>query len=465
MDPQSSSVNHQFSQRAWEQTYFDMARAKRATLKEPSDGAKDPIRRPRSAPSTLHKADKVTAIRKRAQSEMAVDAAREEGIQARVEALVGKRASKRLRGMAPSPISTPSKLDSGEKGNEEMVEDSERMGLSPFKRRKFQRTTSSSSESSIGSRSTTPEGDPNEDMTTEYINLPSTQAANIRNLRFPEKSTQTKIAPTSIPPPDKRDEESVGDDENDDLEEMLDEFPPAVLIDGEPSVRIIFRNLCIWRRPALSPPHEWPGCYFLSQIQSRQDRLKWQEELVDPGYIVIPDSVFADVTEEDESSLVQVMNIFFERYSLPKQPLSNFSLFQNPTTRFLEPKRLLWWKALTEYFHTKDDMSEIYRAPPGTWHEVFHALPTFSDLIEFSEVTEKLAGDRAKEIVHLELARRLARFKGGGHVGWSAQFELLQLGYQALRDAAKQFGARTTKTCSMCCVQPPFRGTLNIYST
>lgn len=97
---------------------------------------------------------------------------------------------------------------------------------------------------------------------------------------------------------------------------------------------------------------------------------------------------------------------------------------------------------------------------------VIHGLQTLEQLRHFSTVTESLGMIGALEMIHQELARRVA-FVRSGKVIIKSEAKLLPLDYETLREMSKKYdhiseskgvsGQRASETCIMCCVHPPFR--------
>ena len=429
-----------------ERFQLEMARIK--TIVENTKPIKsEPMHRPRSAP-LYQRNETETVVRarlKRAQSEACIDDVHRLEKRSRTEEWVSTRVSKRLRGLAPSPSTSPARrranvgglpVEPGRAGPCAEVEMS-RAGDGLGKQRKLERYPSSDS------RTTCPETDP---ASNPGIVSDQQSASPVCVITQPEEDTinsQTHPSDVSLTGPSFR-----------------NGIPPQVLIDGEPSFRFVFRGICHWRRRAMTPLHEWSGCHFLGHVISQEHQLKWQTDLLETGYILLPDDLFGALPVGEEPSLLGLMNEFFDKYALRGQSLPTLSTFVNPQTRLVEPERLLWWKTLADFWHLPDLMGNIFHVQAGTWHEIFHALPTIASLSELSEVIELLGLKRAQEVVHLELARRVTTMKERGHGRFKVHFQLLQMGYEELRKVAREFGDRIVESCSMCCIQPPLKGGL-----
>jgi hypothetical protein len=243
--------------------------------------------------------------------------------------------------------------------------------------------------------------------------------------------------------------------------------PPPVLIDGYPSLRVCFRNTCLYRRRAQLPTLEWQSHYFFQHIADTNPRTELQTSLTKDGFIIIPDTLFGAIPFEEEHTLHPLLSEFFERYALPKQPLPTFADFIDPLTKILDSKRISWWKTLADYLHIPHYLDKILNTDPGNWHIVYHSLPSFSAIREFSEVIESLGLKRAREMIHQELARRIALIKGKGKIRVTTQFQLVKMGYDELREMSKKYdhlaGDKVTvekamESCVMCCVRPAFTG-------
>jgi hypothetical protein len=243
-------------------------------------------------------------------------------------------------------------------------------------------------------------------------------------------------------------------------------FPAPVLIHGHPSLRVMFRNLCVYRHHATSPS-EWQSQSFLQHITTPSLRLQLSATLDVERFIRLPNDLFGSITPEEETPLVNLMGLFFETYAIPDHPLPGFIDFSDPFVRVFHPKRLLWWKSLADYFNINSNLDKIY-GRPANWHAVFHSLPTLAGLREFGVVTEQLGMKRGREKIHLELARRLSYMQRKGVIQGDQVWTYLKKGYEELREysvafdpyleAAPYLGQNFMEVCSMCCIRPPFAG-------
>lgn len=248
------------------------------------------------------------------------------------------------------------------------------------------------------------------------------------------------------------------------LPAFTNSIPPPVVIDGYPSLRVVFRRTCLFRRRAQVPTHEWQSHYFFQRIGDETTQAECGKCLERDGFIRIPDSLFGNITVTDEDAVLQILAEFFERFALPNQHFPTFSEFTNPTSRFLEGRRILWWKTLADHLYMPHYLDRVFFTGPENWHIVYHALPTFAAMREFSEATESLGFRRAKERIHQELARRIAWVKGHSKIRPKTRFALLKKGYAELRDLSKAYdrvekdGVAGIPDCVMCNIQPPLMG-------
>ena len=410
---------------------FDSEMAKiRVTVEEMK--TKHPSRRSRSAPYSKPANDPVR--RKRARSETCL---REEPV----------RTSKRLRGIAADSMEEEAVFDvavftggwgigSGKEGTS---------------RRKFGRTLSAMTSSTMpdeeeSSQSTLPddEGVPaNARLSSQSI----TEVSSCSSNGAQEMAATSNAIPLVV---------------SQELVPVHSSFPPVVLIDGYPSLRIKFRGTCLYRRRAQLPTLEWQSHYFFQHINDEDIRTALQKELSRDGFIRIPNNLF---DSSDQDTLGDFFLDFFERYALPKQPLPTFADFIDPSTKILNAKRISWWKLLADYLHIPHYLDKILNTSPGNWHIVYHSLPTFTSIRDFSIVIESLGLKRAREAIHQELARRIALVRGKGRIKETVQFDLLKMGYEELRELSTQFEhlereytEKIMGSCIMCCVQPAFLG-------
>jgi hypothetical protein len=67
---------------------------------------------------------------------------------------------------------------------------------------------------------------------------------------------------------------------------------------------------------------------------------------------------------------------------------------------------------------------------------------------------------RARELIHQELARRVARVKGlKGRRGVKGRWGLIGMGYEELRQVSREFDSteEVVGECDMCCIRPGFK--------
>ena len=236
--------------------------------------------------------------------------------------------------------------------------------------------------------------------------------------------------------------------------------PPAVPIDGYPPLRIVFGNHCFYREKADTPNAEWQSDYFLSRCTEDVVQLQFEQELQNQGYISLPPDLFAALSEEDILHLHTFMTDFFERYSVPGQFLPTIPDFIDPTERRLDTRRLAWWAKLSAYFRIPHYFPRIFAPNVGSWHIVYHALPTFALMREFGEMLDQWGLQRAAENMHVELARRVAYIQGAGKVDVMLYDRLCRLDGQRLRNESRKFDGQEENwdECAICVVKPAFTG-------
>ena len=394
---------------------------------------KRPSRRSQSAPYA--KPTTASVRRKRARSETCLH---EEPV---------VRTSKRLRGIAAESME--------EEGVVDAVAFTGGWGIGGSKegtsQRKFTRTLSAMTSSTVPDEEESSQSTLPDDERVPANVGPSSQSSEAASIYASDRPQEMAATSNTIPPV-----------EHQNLISVHSLFPPAVLIDGYPSLRIKVGETCLYRRRAQLPTLEWQSHFFFQHITDENIRTALQKELSRDGFIRIPDTLF-DSSEED--NLDNFLLDFFERYALPKQSLPNFADFTDPSTKILNPKRISWWKLLADYLHIPHYLDKILNTSPGNWHIVCHSLPTFSSIREFSIVIELLGLKRAREIIHQELARRIALVRGKGRIKETVQFELLKMGYDELRELSRRFERlereyfeKIVENCVMCCVQPAFPG-------
>ena len=241
--------------------------------------------------------------------------------------------------------------------------------------------------------------------------------------------------------------------------------PATAFIDGHPSLRVCFRKFCVYRVRAAIPAYEWRSHHLFQHITDSVVLETFKTILSEKGYIEIPDTLFGEISEEDEEPIWNLITVFLERYALPHQPIPSFAEFIHPVTKLLQVRWISWWKTLAEYFCVPNFLSKVYNCGPGEWHMVFHGLPTFFSMREFSEVAESLGFKRARETIHQELARRVAFVKGNKKIKVETYYELLKLGYSEMREVSKRYDSidkyeanvrSIMENCAMCCVTPGF---------
>lgn len=410
---------------------FDSEMAKiRVTVEEMK--TKRSSRRSRSAPYSKPANDSVR--RKRARSETCLC---EEPV----------RTSKRLRGIAADSMEVDKVVD--------VAVSTGGWGIGGGKegtsRRKFGRTLSGMTSTTI----------PDEEYSSQST-LPDDEGVSANASLSSQSITEVSSCPSNGPQETAATSNSIPLVLPQELIPVHSSFPPAVLIDGYPSLRVKFRETCLYRRRAQLPNLEWQSHYFFHRIIDEDIRTALQKELSRDGFIRIPNNLF-DSSEQD--TLEDFLLDFFERYALPKQPLPTFADFTDHSTKILNAKRILWWKLLADYLHIPHYLDKILNTSPGNWHIVYHSLPTFSSIRDFSIVIESLGLKRARETIHQELARRIALVRGKGRIKETMQFELLKMGYEELRELSTQFEhlereyiEKIMGSCVMCCVQPAFLG-------
>jgi len=240
--------------------------------------------------------------------------------------------------------------------------------------------------------------------------------------------------------------------------------PLPVLIDGHPSLRVVFREMCLYRYRAPSPIHEWQSHQFLPQITDPELRIKHEQTHARDGVVFIPDTLF-ELSPETGSIIFDLIHEFFEHYALPNHALPTFALFTDPVTNVLEARRISWWKILADHFRVPHNLDKVFNTSPGNWHAAYHSLPTFAALRGLSEVTENLEFKRAREMVHQEIARRIGFIKGKGDRKAQTLFRLLSKGYEELRELSKEYDQRSEErfdgqtameSCIMCRIRPAF---------
>ena len=78
-------------------------------------------------------------------------------------------------------------------------------------------------------------------------------------------------------------------------------------------------------------------------------------------------------------------------------------------------ERLVWWKAVAAYLHIPHNLDGLFTKKfPGDLHRAFHDLANPAELRCLSEITESWEDKWAAEMIHEELARRIAFAKGSG---------------------------------------------------
>jgi hypothetical protein len=246
---------------------------------------------------------------------------------------------------------------------------------------------------------------------------------------------------------------------------LYSNIPPLpVLIDGHPSLRVVFRELCLYRFTAPSPIHEWQSHRFFSHITDPAVRAEQEETQTRDGVVFIPDTLFESSPETDPI-ILDLVHEFLEHYSLPNQAIHRFNIFTDPIANILEPRRISWWKLLADHFRIPHNLDKVFNTTPGNWHFAYHNLPTFEGLRELSELAENLGFKRGREMVHQEIARRIAFIKGKGDRKAQTLFRLLKKGYEELREMSKEYdhrceerfdGQTAMDSCIMCRVRPVY---------
>jgi hypothetical protein len=241
--------------------------------------------------------------------------------------------------------------------------------------------------------------------------------------------------------------------------------PLPVLIDGYPSLRVVFRDLCLYRITAPSPIHEWQSYRFFSHITDPAVRTEQEQTQTRDGVVFIPDTLFESSPETDSDIILDLVHEFLEQYSLPKQAITRFDIFTDPVANILEPRRISWWKLLADHFRIPHNLDKVFNTTHRNWHFAYHSLPTFAGLRELSELAENWGFKRGREMVHQEIARRIAFIKGKGDRKAQTQFRLLKKGYEELREMSREYdhrseerfdGQTAMENCIMCRVQPAF---------
>jgi hypothetical protein len=238
------------------------------------------------------------------------------------------------------------------------------------------------------------------------------------------------------------------------------QVPPPVAIDGHPSLRILFRDVCIFRHN----PAEWQSPLFLALIINPEQRTQHESSLRQDGFIRIPTTLFSAASPEDTHFIIGSIYDFCERSALPGAKAKSFADFTDPSSGVLDPRRLDWWITLAKYFSIPDRLDAVFDAQPGEWHKVLHDLHTFALLRNVSEITDTLGVKRARERLHQELARRVASVQtsmlGGSRA--KTQFRLMKMGYAELRELSEGLddvlGQDVGETCPVCVVHPRFKG-------
>jgi hypothetical protein len=233
-----------------------------------------------------------------------------------------------------------------------------------------------------------------------------------------------------------------------------------VSIDGHPSLRIVFRNVCIYRQN----PAEWQSPLFLARVINPEQRTQHETSLRQDGFIRIPDTLFTAESPEDTHLIMGSIYDFCERSALPRAKAHSFADFSDPSSGVLDPRQLHWWMTLARYFSIPDHLDAVFDAQPGEWHKVLHDLRTFALLRNVSEITETLGIKRARERLHIELARRVASVQasilGGSRA--KTQFRLMKMGYAELRELSEGLddvlSQDVRETCPVCVVHPRFKG-------
>lgn len=240
--------------------------------------------------------------------------------------------------------------------------------------------------------------------------------------------------------------------------------PPPVLIDGHPSLRVVFREMCLYRYRAPSPIHEWQSQHFFQQISNPVVRAEHEQNLARDGVVFVPDTLF-HLPPDTGPIIFDLIHEFLEHYALPNHAFPTFALFTDPVTHTLEARRISWWKLFADHFGVPHNLDKVFNTSPGNWHSAYHSLPTFASLREVSMVTEDLGFKRAREMVHQEIARRIAFIKGKGDRKAQTLFRLLSKGYDELRELSKEYdhreeerfdGQTAMESCAMCRVRPAF---------
>jgi hypothetical protein len=402
---------------------------------------REPIRRRAlSVPSNQHAKDSISQ-RKRARSEACIS----DG---------PVRISKRLKGIAPE-------MEVEEEDTVVLTGGWQLDGKEKDTRRQFGRTLSGATESTepdeaaeveMSTQSTVPDDEPLPAIDGAYPASSQLVSQSVNPYSLYANVMEDNVSPS---------QETIAQPEEVERPPYRNEVPPAVSIDGHPPLRVCWRETCLHRVP--SGPLEWRSPLFLAQIVDSTVQADYQVELERDGYITIPSDLFGTVTPEEEKTLKSFIPEILEKYSLPNQEWPTFSFFSSPLTKLPEPRRISWWKTLSDHFHLPHHLEEMFNPTPNDWHTIFHSLDSMALMRDFSETTELLGVKRARELVHQELARRIAFIKGHGKIRPATHFRLIRMDYAELRristfydDLEKEdlSGQARIDCCSMCGLYP-----------
>ena len=389
-----------------------------------------PPPRARTAPIRADKEDTPVTRRKRARS----------------ETIEPPRSSKRLRGIAVETIAVEEDDGADLRGGWVTGKKS-----TDSPKREFLRTIS------IRTDSTVPDSENRTPTSSRYVNqTPVTTEAPLSQ----DAPTNSQVSTSTIAP---ELEGPLQMPSSATPRPLYRNIPPLpVLINGHVSLRVVFRQTCCYRFRAPTPLHEWQSQHFFQQITDPAVRALHEKTLSRDGVIIIPERLF-ELSPETEPIIFDLIHEFVEYYALPNHSLPTFAVFTDPLTDILEPRRMCWWKVLADYFRVPHNFDNVFNTTPGNWHAAYHALPTFEGLRELSEFVENMGFKRAREMIHQEMARRIAYIKGKGDRKSQTLFRLLRKGYEELRELSKEYdrlpegrfdGQAMIESCDMCRVRP-----------
>jgi hypothetical protein len=249
-----------------------------------------------------------------------------------------------------------------------------------------------------------------------------------------------------------------------DIPLVLGPCPPAphLLVEGHFPLRIIYSSTLLMRRNIPALKHEWSSRRLLARMAPAH-RQKFAEQIRSKGTITLPGDIFHDVwLEEDKVAARDLIYQFCEWMGLPHHGETlSFEKFVGP--QGFEPRRMLWWRTLAQEFGlAESQLGDVFlHIKPGAVHDLWHAMYLLRTLAEFSSVCEELDEIPMREMVHHEMARRLASGEQVRKARVRLQMRLVCLGHEELR-AKCLFAEEGESTgdirCLTCYIIPPSRG-------